>query len=521
MDPSQDMRPAPKHRKLRILFWTCIILLWILLAHAALLLLAAAQTWWLTTHNRYYLAEHQKLTYPFPPVPPDPSHNLIGLDRPSATWEQSVPKPPCMPDWAIHRQTETPEQKAARRRIFLDLSEEDRQWLALGNGETVLLFDYGQLSEVYSDAFKRYCIKTDNTGYMEIPLPVDAIRDQVRAVTDRSAPCLVRVNLDPGGRPQGETDCYVLPAPQSKDYVFIELEYHTHQLRQVDIPATSRWEVFCFSYKKNFRDPGLNGAIATNRYGYRAPDLPVPKPPGTFRILCLGGSTTYEGADNAHTYPALLQDELRAAFPGKNIEVMNCGVEGLNSRGNFLHVPAYLELQPDLILGYLGVNDTQNDVQIMCHAGMSPVYRFLAQWEFLRHNLDRPFWPADSVIRSHLQAVTLTNLEGLRRIFAGSGIRFALCSIACVHYDEASSEKQAYCDSTCGYTAALFAKLVSLLNPELKAYCERMNLLYVPVGENIVDPDWLIDPCHLSQNGIALKAHIVAEALKPYIGPAL
>jgi lysophospholipase L1-like esterase len=502
--------------------WSMVIVAWQLLTNVGLVVLGKTQTWWIATHNRYYLAHHGKLDYPFPPNPPDLSHAPIKVRPTLVSWEASCPKPPFAPDWAVHNENETSEQKLSRRRLFPELSGEDRQWFAIGNGETVLAFSAQGLQNVYSDEYTRYCILSENMGYMPIPLPIPEIQAKARAVGPGGQPAHASFNLAPDRRSLGETDFYFLPvAATGLVYVFVEFEHRVHQLKEMDIPESSRWDIFGFSYKKNFHGPAYGNMTTTNRYGYRSEDLAVPKPKNVFRILCLGGSTTYEGMDNAHTYPALLQQELRALFPDKRIEVMNCGVEGMNSRSNFLHAPEYLELEPDLVISYLGVNDTQNDVQIMCQAGLSPWYHLIARWEFLQRNCALPFWPSDDVIESRLRAVTITHIEGLRRIFARHGIRFALSSLAYVPYDSISREKRADVDMESGFTGAIFAKLVSLLNPEIKTYCEQQGLLYIPVCENITDPDWLVDPCHLSQQGIALKAHVIAESLKDYIAPAL
>jgi lysophospholipase L1-like esterase len=360
----------------------------------------------------------------------------------------------------------------------------------------------------------------DSMGHFQIPLPIDEISAKAQEVGRQGKPIHASFNLAPDKRAFGDTDFFFLPVPASGlVYVFVEFEYRLLQLMEMDVPQWSRWDVQAFSYKKNLPAESRSGFVTTNRYGYRAPDMAVPKPKGTFRVLCLGGSTTYEGRDNDNTYPALLQKELRTLFPGKRIEVMNCGVEGMNSRSNFLHVPAYLELEPDLIIGYLGVNDSQNDVQDICRSLVR--FSWLSNWRFLDRRLTRPFWPSDDVIRSWFQAITITHLEGLRSIFARNGIRFALCSLAYVHYDDASYAKRTCVDAMCSFTGAFFAKLVGLLNPEIKQYCEQQGLLYIPVSENITDPEWLVDSCHLSQEGIALKAHIIAESLKDYIAPTL
>lgn len=83
-----------------------------------------------------------------------------------------------------------------------------------------------------------------------------------------------------------------------------------------------------------------------------------PKLPGTYRIFCLGASTTigypymYNGS-----YPSLLQDRLSALFPEKNIEVINLGITAVASYTVLDFAKEVVKYQPDLILIYMGHNE--------------------------------------------------------------------------------------------------------------------------------------------------------------------
>ncbi len=85
------------------------------------------------------------------------------------------------------------------------------------------------------------------------------------------------------------------------------------------------------------------------------------KPEGVFRILCLGGSTTYGvGADKTNSYPAQLEDLLRRVYGdcGRRFEVLNVGVMGYHSWHSRIRFEAELAgLQPDLVLAMDAVND--------------------------------------------------------------------------------------------------------------------------------------------------------------------
>lgn len=96
-----------------------------------------------------------------------------------------------------------------------------------------------------------------------------------------------------------------------------------------------------------------------NALGYRGEEFAVPKPEATYRVVILGGSTTY-GFGVPHydqTFPFLLQRRLRdRGHP--NIEVVNGGASSYSSWESLANLAfRVLDLEPDLILVYHGTND--------------------------------------------------------------------------------------------------------------------------------------------------------------------
>lgn len=93
--------------------------------------------------------------------------------------------------------------------------------------------------------------------------------------------------------------------------------------------------------------------------GYRGESGPVPKPPGEFRIACLGGSTTYGSTVEApeQAYPAQLELELRRRTARK-IRVVNAGAAGWASLESLINLQTrVLDLDPDLVVVYHNIND--------------------------------------------------------------------------------------------------------------------------------------------------------------------
>lgn len=82
------------------------------------------------------------------------------------------------------------------------------------------------------------------------------------------------------------------------------------------------------------------------------------KPPETFRIFCLGGSTTagwpflYNG-----TFPSLIKDRLQENFPARHFEVVNFGISAVNSYSVLDIIQELVHYQPDVFLIYMGHNE--------------------------------------------------------------------------------------------------------------------------------------------------------------------
>jgi tetratricopeptide (TPR) repeat protein len=85
--------------------------------------------------------------------------------------------------------------------------------------------------------------------------------------------------------------------------------------------------------------------------------LADPKPAGTFRIFVLGESAAMGFPSPRFGFPRVLEVMLREAFPGKNIEVVNVAMAGINSHAVRRIAQECAELQPDAFVIYMGNND--------------------------------------------------------------------------------------------------------------------------------------------------------------------
>lgn len=96
-----------------------------------------------------------------------------------------------------------------------------------------------------------------------------------------------------------------------------------------------------------------------NRHGFRGPAVSSAKPPGVFRIACLGDSHTYGFAvGDGATWPAQLEARLRERLPGRAIEVLNAGVNGYDTVQEVQWLKeGVLGFEPDLVLLAYFAND--------------------------------------------------------------------------------------------------------------------------------------------------------------------
>ncbi len=91
-----------------------------------------------------------------------------------------------------------------------------------------------------------------------------------------------------------------------------------------------------------------------NTLGYRGPEIPMPKPQGEFRIVCLGGTETY-GAE--HPYPDALEATLKESGRDK-VRVINAGAEEYLSHESLMNLQfRVLDLDPDMVIVYHGASD--------------------------------------------------------------------------------------------------------------------------------------------------------------------
>ncbi len=88
----------------------------------------------------------------------------------------------------------------------------------------------------------------------------------------------------------------------------------------------------------------------------------IKKPPGSHRIFCLGGSSTFGypyGPELA--WPSLLESRLQALTPTAGAEVINLGGNSYGSARNLGTLRGTLAYNPDVVVVYAGMNEFVED----------------------------------------------------------------------------------------------------------------------------------------------------------------
>ena len=128
--------------------------------------------------------------------------------------------------------------------------------------------------------------------------------------------------------------------------------------------------------------------------GFNRQRFPATKPPGTTRIFCLGGSTTYgRPFEHGTSFCGWLEQMLKRAAPSRNWEVANAGGISYASYRIAVLMEELLAYEPDLFILYSGHNEYLE----------KRTYRWIA--DLPRGVVDLAAWSARSHLFGALQSL--------------------------------------------------------------------------------------------------------------------
>jgi lysophospholipase L1-like esterase len=280
-----------------------------------------------------------------------------------------------------------------------------------------------------------------------------------------------------------------------------------------------------------------DGLTRHNPYGFRGPAFEPAKPPGRWRIVCIGESTTYcTGiADDAATYPARLEAHLRRLLPEVDLEVLNAGVGGYTSAENILNFVFKVQpVNPDLMIYYF----THNDVHPRRFPRLSRDYREYSRswyeprrrgWRWRPFKTDRSI--GDRVRRydeyegqrqafhvlDNPPAIFRDNMTALTILARGFGIRQLLINPPYRDLDRDYTQEQ---DFNLVYRAVCEHRQV------IEEIGRRFDIPVLDLWQKMPYPpyragepwhsDLHLDSVHVNERGADLMGRLVAEAIVAY-----
>jgi lysophospholipase L1-like esterase len=306
-----------------------------------------------------------------------------------------------------------------------------------------------------------------------------------------------------------------------------------------------------------------HGPLRHNALGYKSGEIAVPKPAGEFRIVCMGGSTTYGTAtpDAKDAYPGVLERLLHDRGHA-NARVINAGVEGYTSYENLiLYALRVQDWSPDLVLILDGINDAYarvvwphtaytgdnggyraapmdnlivtpwyedfalarvalTKIGMLTPAAQLRSYRLVNSATFFAEEWERQHVagtypsgvfreaPLEKMLEANTDAPFLRNEENLIALAQRRGARCVLVSVPVLRKPPPPGQPQRI------WMDPAFARALDAANGHLRALAERSGAGYCDLAAALPqDAANFVDGLHLNVDGTAREAALIAEWL--------
>ena len=123
-------------------------------------------------------------------------------------------------------------------------------------------------------------------------------------------------------------------------------------------------------------------------------EIPKQKPAGQLRVAFLGASAVQLGSTFETTLPGSMKTLLKNRFPGRDIEVINGGIQSCVSRQSIAHlVFTVVDYSPDIVVLYDGVNDLGLPLTYDSRPNFPYNFQTMAEaWAAYRDEHQAPLW---------------------------------------------------------------------------------------------------------------------------------
>lgn len=285
--------------------------------------------------------------------------------------------------------------------------------------------------------------------------------------------------------------------------------------------------------------------VRINKLGFRGPDYTWHPAPGTLRIACFGGSSTfcYHERGEEETWPGRLQTNLSKVL-GMPVEVINLGLPGYdtsNSKVNYVFVGR--ELHPHVALVYHTWNDMKffrrladGPIVFFDVASNKPLWQkiarqtqiarrvrnFLLAMEYMKTenyytSLEESDAEANQPVSPAALAWARRNFDDIARFVRGDGRLPVLITQAtiCVpeNFDDTEYRRQMGSEMV-GMTVPIIHRTWLEMNRIIRDVAEERNAVFVD-GYNVVPHDFehMQDEVHLTSRGCAVLAAEIVRVL--------
>lgn len=209
--------------------------------------------------------------------------------------------------------------------------------------------------------------------------------------------------------------------------IIVTLEFALRTLGYTCSTPHIMYDKYCYwrmspNQQMRFKDPYGRFITSTiNSYGSRNKELPLQKPLGERRIICIGDSFTYGlDVDDTQTYPSHLQNLIDKNSLGIKIFNFGCNGHTILHETNFIKKYGQ-QLQPDYVIVAMNIQTDFSDIDEL---GYNLGYMPMPGYNFIKYcirktaigNILLKFWNAEKVkgiiaYRNRLNKTSLKDKE--------------------------------------------------------------------------------------------------------------
>ena len=287
--------------------------------------------------------------------------------------------------------------------------------------------------------------------------------------------------------------------------------------------------------------PGYTSPRLTiNSLGFRSPEIAKAKPPETYRIAFLGGSTTFcaEVSSDEQTWPHLVVEALKAAHPSRSFDYLNAGVPGYTTRESRKRFEAEVsQLDADLVVIYHATNDlSANSRKVARSQGLASEagdkdLLWLSRWSMLSYLVEKNLKVLSLQVSADEQTSKLDadpadlaapfeeDLRSLVQTVKASGAQVALASFSTrLRHTQSQEQRKASAITALYYmpymTPDSLLDAFDAYNLTIRKLAQEEGAIFIDLAGAVpADAQHFTDSAHFSDQGARTVADVVTAEL--------